>query len=186
MCVMCGPGPGEAVIDHTIDHPFELKSKTDYDCATCGEHVSIHPDKIEWLRKHEENMILDRGFMVRSIFPNQGDEGTTFAYSVGRSLFDKPEFFITGLGSSTMQYIINRVADLESERGPFNDGDDIDEVLEGLPVRIRTVNSLEAADMGGVTSRFPSAQALQILWPDPAGKFPGDMDFDPVFGQDLP
>jgi len=184
MCDVCGPDPTR-VVDHEIGHPFELKPGSDNDCNICDEHLSIHPDKMLYLAKRERDRILEFGHEVRAVFPDE-EGGTLFAYSVGRAFFDRPEFFVTGgLAPQTMQYMINRLADIDGET-PVEAGDELNEVLEGLPVRLREIQDLEAAEMYGVTQKFPDARALQILWPDREGNLPGDANFDSTFEQDLP
>jgi hypothetical protein len=47
MCAICNP----LVTDERIQHPFIPKVEANMECATCGRHVSVHPDKIEALAK---------------------------------------------------------------------------------------------------------------------------------------
>lgn len=188
MCMLCGNNPSDQAIDHTIDHPFDLAPDTDHMCAECGVHVSAHPDKLEWLKKQEMEHIIDHGHQVRYIF---GDDGPNFAYSVGRCAIDesKPEFLVYGdLPPEVMQYMVNRVAEIDDERraaGEFlDDGDVLDTVLEGYEVALVRVRDLDKAQMFGVTQQFSTANpwALQILWPDAEHRWPGDPDF--TYGPD--
>lgn len=178
MCDMCGGDPGAQVIDHSIDHPFELEPDTDLDCKTCGQHISRHPDKMDYLAKREMEMIIKHGHEVRYIFDHEGQD-PAFSYSIGRSVRDRPELLITGSLPPVMhQYIVNRVAELD-DATPFSGGEELEEVLDGYPVRLVKVRDLEEAEMYGVTNNFGTDDtwALQILWPDEEGRFPGDPQF---------
>lgn len=187
MCAVCGPDRAQLVVDHSITHPFTLKPGTDLECSTCDRHVSVHPDKMEYLRKRMLEQIVDRGHQVRMIV---GDaQAPSFAYSVGRCVYDRPEILVTGpLAPGIQHYIVNRVAELDTAHHALRAGDELEEVLEGYRVRLVAVRDLDEAQMFGVTQNFGSdPKALQVLWPDPAGHFPGEPGFDascnqPVYG----
>lgn len=188
MCVLCGNTPSDQVIDHTITHPFALKEGSDYECETCDQHLSRHPDKMEYLKKREMETIIEYGHQVRYVFPGPDDDSTAFAYSMGRSVKDRPEILVTGqLPHKVMHYIVNRVADLDDER-ELSAGMELaaGEVLEGYPVRLVQVSDLEEAEMFGVTSNFGTddTSALQVVWPDLEGRFPDEEGFtfeQPIF-----
>ena len=185
MCDMCGPM--DQVTDHSIKHPFVLKPDTDLECLTCGKHVSAHPDKREYLAKREMEAIIEHGHQVRVVFPDESG-GYMFAYSIGRSLKERPEILVTGaLPPPMLGYIVNRVAELDDERG-IAAGDVLNDVLEGYPVRLVAVADMEQAEMFGVTANFGTDDtfALQVLWPDAEGRFPGEPEYaygdkQPVF-----
>ena len=185
MCVVCGPDRADMVVDHGIDHPFELKGDTDFECSTCGRHVSVHPDKMEFLAKWQMETISEHGHQVRGVFGEQGN----FAYSIGRTVKDRPELLVTGvLPLEVMQSIINNVA-AQDDESPVRAGDELDEIIAGgYTVRLVAVRDMDEAQMFGVTNNFGTddTSALQILWPDSDGHFPGDPGYDtdllqPVF-----
>lgn len=186
MCVECGGTgrPGDEVIDETIEHPFELKPETDHLCLTCDRHISVHPDKYDYLSKKTMDDIIAHGHQVRWVF----GEGPDFGYTIGRSVKDRPELLITGpLDPRVGQWVLNEAAAMD-EKEPLYAGQEIpaNELLNEHPVRIVEVKDLEAAEMFGVTEHFSDATALQIIWPDMEGRFPGDEGFafadaQPVF-----
>jgi hypothetical protein len=181
MCVLCGPDRAEAVVDHSIDHPFKLKPETDYECAECGQHVSVHPDKLDFLAKQSMESIIEHGHQVRVIFASE--ERPDFAYSIGRTLKERPELFVIGpMDPNMLGYIVNRVAELDDE-SPLSAGMELDTVLDGFKVRLSPVRDLEEAQMFGVTTHFSDATALQILWPDIEGNFPGEPGYDADYVQ---
>jgi hypothetical protein len=184
---MCGPNPALQAVDHSITHPMVVGEPDWQYCGTCREHVSKHPDKMNFLAKREMELIIEQGHQVQLIFPHEGDEGVPFAYSVGRSVKDRPELLVTGpLPGNMLGYIVNRVAELDDEN-EISAGDELDDVLSGYPVRIVEVANLDHAEMFGVTQHFMDATALQILWPDKEGRFPGDEGYttnQPVYDKE--
>jgi len=176
MCAMCGPDRAQLVIDHNINHPFELKVGSDMECLGCGRHVAVHPDKMEFLKKHEMETIIRFGHQVRVV---SGEH--PFAYSIGRTVRDRPEILVTGpLPPDMMGWMVNEVAKLDDDH-PLSAGMEVSEILVGHPVRLVQVRDLDEAQMFGVTNNFGAddTSALQILWPDMQGRFPGDEGFDP-------
>lgn len=182
MCVQCGDSPADQVIDHSITHPFNPKPGDEwtYCQEPCGLHVSRHPDKMDFLAKRQMEAIIEQGHQVTVVFPSDSD-GYPFAYSVGRCVAGRPELLVTGwLGAEMLGYIVNRVADIDNERveqgwPDIKDGDQLVDVLDGFPVKIMEVADLRLAQMYGVASNFgDDVPALQIVWPDSEGRFPGD------------
>ena len=174
------PGDGKTTRWDECQHP------------ECGAHVSEHVDKLDAIAKRTMENIIKYGHEVRFIFPTDEDpDGCQFWYSVGRSLKYQPEFLITGpLGPTVGQWIVNQAAKLYDE-APFAAGDELpaDTLLDGFPVRIIKVTDPEEAEMFGATEHFSDVTALQIVWPDANGKFPGepgykyDDDVQPLYGR---
>lgn len=186
MCFNCGPDASDTVIDHSITHPFELTPNTDYECQTCGQHVSAHPDKMDFLAKHTMETIIQKGHQVMVIFGNDPVAEPGFFYTVGRTVKDRPELLLTGsLPAEVGSYILNRVADLDDE-SPISAGQELDEVLDGYPVRVVQVRDLKEAAMYRVVDNFGTddTTALQILWPDAEGRFPGEQGY--IYGDAQP
>lgn len=180
MCVLCGPGRAQAIIDHTIDHPFTLEPGSDYACSECHQHVSVHPDKMEFLAKHRMDTIIRSGHQIMNIF---GGDGPAFSYTVGRVVKDQPELLITGDLPDVVRAGILNVA---AERDDLKPGL-TNEIIDDFPVKIvevldpRKAGMFAALELGDIT-------ALQIIWPDAAGRFPGDAGYEygdeaqPVYG----
>lgn len=185
MCDICGPDRSSQVVDHSITHPFKLESGTDNRCASCGEHLSVHPDKMEYLRQKEMDSILDHGHQVRMIF--DPDEDTLpFAYTMGRALHGKPELYMIGpIDPRQQATVLNEVA---AQVESLYDGQVLEAgAVEGVDcaLRIFTVPDLEAVEMNGVVNKFPGASAFQVVFPDPAGLFPGEAGFDERYDQPI-
>lgn len=184
MCILCGPEPGVSIVDHTIDHPFALKPDSDFECQTCDQHVSVHPDKMQFLKLRETENIEDHGHQVRYIFPTQENvdqdpDARPFWYSVGRSVYGRPELFVSGgLPAELGSYIINTVAERDVD-SPIAAGDLLDEVLgDGFQIKVVDVDP-EAAEMfAALNVSGPEIAAYQLLWPDPNGVYPDDPEYD--------
>lgn len=174
MCDLCGPS--DAATDHSIDHAFALDPDSVDKMCRCGEHLSKHPDKLEWLRKHETEIILKEGHQVRYIFPGRDSDPSDrpFAYSVGRTLFDRPELFVVGgLDYPIAAHIINEAAERDYAE-PLMHGQYLEGVVN-FPLKVIECDP-EAADMSGALriAAGKPFEAFQLLWPDPAGVYPDE------------
>jgi Domain of unknown function (DUF4262) len=130
---------------------------------------------------HEEfirSAVQEHGWSVQLI-PEGGDGEPAFAYSVGlHKTVGAGELIVLGLGLDSMGAMINRLGDkLRAGERP-RPGEDIDEILEGFPVRLRRVATRqdERAHVGYALwfnggADFP---LWQVLWPDREGRFPGE------------
>lgn len=186
MCKNCGPDPAEQVIDHSIDHPFTplaqaIENGAPDICTVCLGHISAHPDKYHYLMQVQAQRIAKYGHEVRVVFPNDGDSKQRFAYTIGRTAYDQPELLITGpLAPEHFGQVLNAVGEISDLRsGQILDAENIDHSLGPWPAKLVEVTDLEAAEMFGVTSLFPTtARALQVLWPDTQGRFPDEEGYD--------
>lgn len=158
--------------------------------CTCGKHVSEHPDKYDFFESDRFRTILEYGHQVMYIFPTDEEPGHVFGYTVGRSLWGKPEILMTGpLPMEVMHRLINDAADLQDE-GKLEPGTTNDELIQGFGAKIIAVTDPAEAQMFQALYEFPDQKvtAVQILWPDPHGRFPGEPgceygpDVQPMFG----
>ena len=175
-----------AAVDPTIEHGFVAKEGERWTCKLCERHVSVHPDKLLVMKQQEWDDIMTVGHQVRAIFGTAETPG--FAYSVGRCVFGKSEILITGsLPPRTQMWLVNNAAEL-MDAGDLKVGEECDKLMEGYSVRVVQVRDLEEAEMFGATNLDPNATAVQIIWPDAAGRFPGDTGYEygddaqPIYG----
>lgn len=170
------------------NHDFK-PTKGDFPtCSECGDHVSSHADKMNALEKKMMDDIIEFGHQVIFVFPTPNDPGHTFWYSVGRTVKDRPELLITGpLNQQVGQWMINEAAKIDDEY-PLQAGQEIPAgaLLDGYPVRVVKAEPTDA-EMFSATSAFgeDDVTALQLVWPDKQGNFPGDPDYDERFVQPL-
>jgi len=121
------------------------------------------------------------------IYIPEDDEGPGFGFTVGLYYsYGHPELFVQGLDVETAHGIFwSAVRELERTGEALRDGDETHALLEGYPARLRAMpRSAYRPNLGTAMwfykpiapEQFP---ALQVLWPDKAGKFPGDPACDP-------
>jgi hypothetical protein len=111
----------------------------------------------------------------------EGDEGPSFAYSVGLfRTFNHPEIVIFGLDRDLMHRMINLIGEEVRQGRRFADGEAASGFLEGYDVRFHEVARRCYPEHFGYAhwlykgDDFP---VLQCLWPDMQGHFPTDPDF---------
>lgn len=161
-----------------FNHKFKPGPQANWDTCQhpeCGLHISAHVDKMDAIEKRTMENIIEYGQQVNFIFPRTEGDGAQFWYSVGRSLHYQPEFLLTGpLPQPVGHFIVNQAARLYDE-SPFQGGDELppDTLLANFPVRIIEADPI-AAHLLQATSWFDDVRALQIVWPDAAGYFPGE------------
>lgn len=155
-------------------------------CDTCSDdpRFASKPGTKERMaeldaRTHE--LILEHGHQITGVMPD--DERAGFFYTVGRSVFDRPELLLTGnLPPRQGMNILNSIAFME------NDGKIvIADLADGKPVRLEgfgcdlrfvRVNAYDC-EMFGATNLAADLdiEAYQVIWPDAAGRWPEDSDY---------
>jgi hypothetical protein len=135
-------------------------------------------------RTHE--LILEHGHQITGVIPEEGKPG--FFYTVGRSVFDRPELLLTGnLPSRQAMNILNSIAFMENEDkiviADLADGEPVRLEGFGCDLRFVPVNAYEC-EMFGATrlAADPDIEAYQVIWPDAAGLWPEDEDY--AYGPD--
>lgn len=162
-----------------------MTSEPENDTYCCAECAGASTEELD---KRLMDNIIKNGHQVNFIFPRPGDEGHQFWYSVGRSMKDRPELLITGpIQPEVGHWIINEAAKMDDTE-PLQPGQEIpaDTLLGGYPVRIVAVDPREAEMYDAIRCFGEDITALQIVWPDMDGRFPGEEGFlfdehQPVF-----
>jgi hypothetical protein len=123
--------------------------------------------------------IEEHGWFVAKIPPGESEAEPPFAYTIGlHKQFGHPELIIVGLPLDTMHAILNACGELvrSGEKLPVDVL--VAEILEDYSVRFRTVNERKSYDehvgyaiWWNEGREFP---LLQLVWPDPEGRFPGE------------
>lgn len=140
--------------------------------------------------RQQTNEYLDRirglvdqyGWAIQSVFPDEADQDPGFAYTAGLSLHGHAEIIVSGLPPSTGQMLLNDLA-----KRVRDSGDDLatntpmDDVIENLSVilipvtdprkYISIADTLLQKKVAGA-----HAAAVQMVWPDPNGRFPWEPD----------
>ena len=125
-----------------------------------------------------EDLIVSRGWAVMTVPGKPG-----YSYSVG--LVDKglPEIIVFGVGGEEGPKIIGDCARALLERGLLNVNEPLDGLIDDFKAVLRDLTSAEMqqylkaawARSGG------TMDALQLVWPDPSGKFPWEAGFERKF-----
>lgn len=115
--------------------------------------------------------IAEHGWMIQGVFPTEHYPGVEFAYTVGLAAAGLPELVISGLPLNLVGTLLNDAAQhtLTTELHP---GDVLDGIAS-VPFRVIDAPAAEV----NLSRRFYGAdkvRALQLLWPDDQGNYPGD------------
>jgi hypothetical protein len=114
----------------------------------------------------------------------------SFAYTIGLwKTFNHPEVIAFGLPINLLHTILNDVGELIKEGKELPLNVDNNDILLNLPVQIRQVDASNIPDYFGFAQWFNEYEpfpALQLFWPDKAGKFPWDSAYDEKYRFDQP
>lgn len=108
--------------------------------------------------------------------------GETFVYTTGLTGGDHPELVIAGLPPEAAHDVLAAAVGLVKSGTPLTPGRDFEDIVTGYPVRFRDVDQDRCKHPLSVTTRFYGRRvpALQLVWPDPHGLFPGEPGCDPA------
>lgn len=128
-----------------------------------------------------DRIVDAHGVAVQYVGP--GNEEPPFAYTVGLSLVDHPEFLIEGLSIEISHQLLNDMA-LSVLRGHmrFDSGDLVDHLIASWPVALIAIAGAEQHLPAAVAIRDRRApasanrdlKALQVVLPDRTGLFTWD------------
>ncbi len=137
---------------------------------------------------HDRKLLDDvrkYGCHIVGVFPD--DHGPGFCFSIGLYLNClHPEIIVTGLRDHQAAAIINDIASRARKDHLFRDGDTSLELAVDLPVTFREVDLDFYPDYLGYAMWFYSSlprpfPCLQLVWPDPQGRFPWEPGFEERF-----
>ena len=151
------------------------------DCFSCGRE----PAEVD---AHIDQVIDGAGHIVMGI---QADP--PFAYTAGLWEKGMPELIMFGLSGPTSMAILNRVVDHIKTNGMIQDGDLLDDIAT-MPTKIGAVHDRHVVEhfkvaferIERVKAEVAAPYALQIIWPDTQGRFPGDPLFEDRFSARQP
>jgi len=116
------------------------------------------------------------GWQAISVFPTEKEPITPFTYTVGFSEHDgHPEMIVLGLPPTVAHQLLYGLYERVAAGERFADGETDSNVLDGYDVRFQALPPdgvpLNWARMYYGVEELP---ALQIVWPDREGRFPGE------------
>ena len=143
--------------------------------ASIAQNLGIHKEGPMTRSKAEILAVIEEfGWMVVAV--PEDDQGPGFAYSIGlHGSFNHAEVIVFGLSLDATRGIVNAVGE-EIRRGlRFGDGDRSGEIVEGFPVEFRAVAPEFHDEYFGQALKVygETFAALQCVWPDRHGTFPG-------------
>ncbi len=111
----------------------------------------------------------------------EDEEGPGFSFSVGFYYsWQHPELFIMGLEPEKAHAILAIAAENIGEGRHYEEGRSTEDFLSGYSCHLRGIPREKYPDFLGYARwlyRGDDFPALQALWPDRAGRFPGQADF---------
>lgn len=109
--------------------------------------------------------------------------GTPYMYTAGLThSLGCPELLVAGLPPEAAHGILGAAVDKIRESGPLEDGHLYEGIAAGFPVRVRKGAGAFSPFGLGVANRFAGRPVpwLQVVWPDPQRRFPGEPGCDPA------
>jgi hypothetical protein len=128
--------------------------------------------------------IEKHGWSAISVFATEDNPGVGFTYTVGlRDSYDHPELIVYTLNALQAHGVLfSAIKNIKEGKG-YEKGERRTDVIEGpngteLPVVIHEVP--EPGEPLTAARRFHNRDesALQIVWPDPNNRFPGEPGYD--------
>lgn len=144
---------------------------------------------------HVRQVIYEDGFYVQHVASRQEHhaDGSTYvtlpyAFTVGRSLLTRPELLVSGTWSPTALEDMLRKAVAIDEETPIVDMQVVENVIVSdspakpyppQPVLTHRIDPWRAEMYIAIAVFKQEISALQLLWPDPKGLFPGQPGYNP-------
>jgi hypothetical protein len=122
------------------------------------------------------------------------NQGPSFVYSIGMmQTLNHPEIIMFGLDTSLMATVINDIGDDIRSGRPFRQPGLYEGILKNFACKIEPVHEKYHPEYLGYAmwhrrhvGHIGTLQAVQCLWPDKVGLFPGDPGCDPAIAQRQP
>lgn len=162
------------------------------DKKTCGcghKHDGLECAGTEAAHENIVRQIDNGHWAVMGIFSDEGDPYHTFSVGLYEN-FDQPEIVIFGVHPQMAGRIINDIGERIARGFKLEAGRVYDDVLTGnygalfMPVEKHQYDAyLGSALWYYQSDHFP---VMQLVWPDPNGKFPWEDGFDPYYASAQP
>jgi hypothetical protein len=123
-------------------------------------------------------LIERHGWAVRKVSPRLGEEGISFAYTVGLTAMGHPEVVEQGLPNDVGHTFLNVVGEEVRGGRRFEPGSIVNDLSAGgQPVAFVRVD--DTSGLTAIERVYGVVNALQLVWSDSAGRLPWDPDFAP-------
>ncbi|WP_223690957.1 DUF4262 domain-containing protein [Leifsonia poae] len=127
------------------------------------------------------------GWAVRTAEPDAASGRAGLGYTVGLTALGHPEVVVTGLPALSAVAVLNAVGQRVRDGADFLPGM---RVADLLPVTVVVIDAVSVDGLTAVRELYGEAEAVQLVWSDGSGRFPGEAGFaapgaQPLLG-DLP
>jgi len=150
-----------------------------------GSALDVDPTDLDEHEQSFVSLIREHGWFNTRVF----DGDPPFSYTTGFYLKGSPEFIVFSLPKDVSHdafwHLFRRMCEGVERRTGIRDSD----VLGNFPAYLFKVADRNHAEYLGWSRWFYGAQhvpTLQIVWPDPQGKFPWEAGFDESFSDSQP
>jgi hypothetical protein len=145
--------------------------------------VNATKDEMKRVLEQAKQAISAHGHAVIGITSEPKAKPPTpgFAYTVGlHETYGHPELIVFGLPYEVAHGVLNDLAArIKNDNLTLQDGDGDDGAVKGHRVIFRKVRAAFVRKYLRVAHVLSEdTRALQVVWPDPFGKFPWEEDFD--------
>jgi hypothetical protein len=155
-------------------------------CIICHDHGDR--DRLDNFQLRTIVHVTQYGWSVVLIPANDAGPGWAYTIGLGHS-HGSPELAMFGGDVYEMEEILNALGRQAAEGRPPSDGERREDVLRGWPVVFRAADPRwHEAAFGGALAfyRRTPVTFLQVVWPDPNGRFPWDEGTDGVYRRAQP
>ncbi len=115
-------------------------------------------------------LIEEYGWFGQHVLPDTPLGKVRFSYSIGFTAMNHPEIVITGLPHRVAHSFINFIGAEIRKGKKFVSGSWTDEFTEGG--RVCFIRAEDTSGLGGVDAVYGEIDAVQMIWPDSAGRLP--------------
>jgi len=152
-------------------------------CAIC------QGEGIQSLFKTIDSNIRKHGFHITWVFEDQDTEEPTFSYTAGlATTYQHPEILIFGVDHQTAADLLHAVAE-ELRKGKRIVPGQLYGQIANMPVLFGEVETDKASSqcrLAFMAQPNAEVQVLQMVWPDPNGRFPNEQEYDQQFAKMQP
>jgi hypothetical protein len=129
-----------------------------------------------------DEKIASVGWVVMSVEADRVRREPGFSYTVGLAARGLPELLAFGLPHQIAQPILNDLARRLIDQGSLPMDVPVDQVVRGFPVVFRKLAPARARPFVRAAAQRAggAVEVIQLVWPDPSGRFPWEPDFDPA------
>lgn len=129
------------------------------------------------------------GWSAIGVFPAAGSDPTVvFTYTIGLTEMDHPELVIYGLPNETAHSLLYSAVEQVRAGVVFEPGQRYGKIIRDFEVYVRDVSDVAEVNAARAYYDRP-VEALQLVWPDSAGRMPfvdDDVDAMTQLGQTPP